>query len=36
MKKAFIIHENEDLIEPLRVNLYDFHLPLNGEFCKLY
>jgi len=27
MKKAFIIHENEDWIEPLRVNLHDFHVP---------
>ena len=28
MKKAFIIHENEDWIEPLRVNLHDLHVPL--------
>ena len=36
MKKAFIIHENEGWIEPLRVNLHDLHVPFNGEFCTLY
>ena len=36
MKKAFIIHENDDWIEPLRVHLHDLQVPLNGEFCKLY
>ena len=27
MNKIFIIHENDEWVEPLRVNLYDLHVP---------